>query len=94
MDYRLLSFEKGRYDEIPTYAVAKQYKYDANEWKRVLFNRQRTIIGTPDIIKEKITALAAELEVPEVILSTFAESKEDRFHSYELLSQIFTFNPS
>jgi luciferase family oxidoreductase group 1 len=89
MDYRLLSFEKGRFDEIPTYELAKQYNYTANEWQRVLFNRQRTIIGTPDVVKEKMTALAAELDVPEVIVSTFAESREDRFHSYELLSKIF-----
>lgn len=89
MDYRLLSFEKGRYDEIPTYEVAKQYDYTANEWQRVLFNRQRTIIGTPGVVKEKMIALAAELDVPEIIVSTFAESQEDRFHSYELLSQLF-----
>lgn len=89
MDYRLLSFEKGRFDEIPTYEIAKQYDYTANEWQRVLFNRQRTIIGTPDVVKEKMIALAAELDVPEVIVSTFAESREDRFHSYELLSKIF-----
>jgi luciferase family oxidoreductase group 1 len=89
MDYRLLSFEKGRYDEIPTYEVAKQYDYSAAEWQRVLFNRQRTIIGTPDLVKEKMMALAAELDVPEIIISSFAESKEDRFHSYELFSKIF-----
>ncbi len=56
MDYRLLSFEKGTYDEIPTYEVASKYNYSANEWQRVLFNRQRTIVGTPNIVKEKITA--------------------------------------
>lgn len=89
MDYRLLSFEKGRYDEIPTYEVAKQYKYTSDEWQRVLFNRQRTIIGTPDIVKEKMIAMASEMEVSEMIISTFAESKEDRFHSYELLADIF-----
>ena len=89
MDYRLLSFEKGRYDEIPTYEVAKQYNYTANEWQRVLFNRARTIIGTPDVVKEKMIALAAELDVPEIIISSYAESKEDRFHSYELFSNIF-----
>ncbi|HEX6429889.1 MAG TPA: LLM class flavin-dependent oxidoreductase [Niastella sp.] len=89
MDYRLLSFEKGRFDEIPTYEIAKQYDYTANEWQRVLFNRQRSIIGTPDVVKEKMIALAAELDVPEIIVSSFAESKEDRFHSYELLSKIF-----
>lgn len=89
MDYRLLSFEKGRFDEIPTYEIAKQYDYTASEWQRVLFNRQRSIIGTPDVVKEKMIALAAELDVPEIIISSFAESKEDRFHSYELLSKIF-----
>lgn len=89
MDYRLLSFEKGRYDEIPTYEVAKQYDYTAAEWQRVLFNRQRTIIGTPGVVKEKMIALAAEIDVPEIIVSTFAEGKEDRFLSYELLSNMF-----
>lgn len=90
MDYRLLSFEKGRYDEIPTYEVAKKYNYTANEWQRVLFNRQRTIIGTPGVVKEKIIALAAELDVPEIIVSTFAESRDDRFNSYRLLSRLFS----
>jgi len=90
MDYRLLSFEKGRYDEIPTYEVAKKYNYTGNEWQRVLFNRQRTIVGTPDIVKEKIISLAAELDVPEIIVSTFAETREDRFNSYRLLSQLFS----
>lgn len=89
MDYRLLSFEKGRYDEIPTYEVASRYKYTDAEWQRVLFNRQRTIVGTPDIVKEKIIALAGELDVPEVIISTFTENREDRFSSYELLSKLF-----
>jgi luciferase family oxidoreductase group 1 len=89
MDYRLLSFEKGRYDEIPTYEVAKKYKYTDNEWQRVLFNRERTIIGTPDVVKKEMEIMAAELDVPEIIVSTFAETKEDRFRSYELLSDIF-----
>ena len=93
MDYRLLSFEKGRFDEIPTYEVAKQYKYTDNEWQRVLFNRQRTIIGTPDVVKEKLIAMATSFDVNEIIISTFAETKQDRFHSYELLSKLFELTP-
>jgi luciferase family oxidoreductase group 1 len=89
MDYRLLSFEKGRYDEIPTYDAASKYNYTAAEWQRVLYNRQRTIVGTPDVVKEKVTALAAELDVPEVVIATFAETKEDRFESYRLLAKLF-----
>ena len=47
MDYRFLGFEKGRIDEMPDYETASQYEYSPAEWQRVLFNRQRTIMGTP-----------------------------------------------
>jgi len=89
MDYRFLGFEKGRIDDMPDYATANKYDYSPAEWQRVLFNRQRTIMGTPDVVKEKITALAKELDVTEVMAATFAETREDRFKSYELLSTMF-----
>ncbi|NII24007.1 hypothetical protein HB364_02870 [Pseudoflavitalea sp. X16] len=89
MDYRFLSFEKGKFDEMPTYEIASQYNYSPDEWRRVLFNRQRTIIGTPDVVKEKMLALAAALDVEEVAAATFAETREDRFKSYELLAALF-----
>jgi len=89
MDYRLLSFEKGKYNEMPTYEIAKAYNYTPGEWQRVLFNRGRMVIGTPDIVKEKITALTNEFDVEEVVIATFAEQAEDRFRSYELFSEVF-----
>ncbi|WP_276479442.1 LLM class flavin-dependent oxidoreductase [Paraflavitalea pollutisoli] len=89
MDYRLLSFEKGQYNEMPTYEVAKAYNYTPGEWQRVLYNRDRMVIATPDVAKERIGALAAEFDVEEVVLATFAESAEDRFRSYELFSEVF-----
>lgn len=92
MDYRFLSFEKGRYDEMPTYEIAKSYAYNDAEWQRVLFNRQRTIMGTPGEVKEKIQDLAVEMGVDEIIVSTFAETREDRFRSYELLAGLFQLN--
>ncbi len=55
----------------------------------MLYNRQRTIFGTPDVMKEKITALAESFGVNEVMLATFAETIEDRFTSYELLAKTF-----
>ncbi|AXY76750.1 LLM class flavin-dependent oxidoreductase [Paraflavitalea soli] len=89
MDYRLLSFEKGQYNEMPTYEIAKAYNYTPGEWQRVLFNRGRMVIGTPDVVKEKITALTNEFDVEEVVIATFAEQAEDRFRSYELFSEVF-----
>ena len=89
MDYRFIGFEKGRFDEMPDYETARRYDYSPAEWQRVLFNRQRTIMGTPDIVKEKIIALATSMDVQEMMASTFAESREDRFRSYELLANLF-----
>ena len=89
VDYRLLGFEKGRYDEIPTLTAAAAYQYTPAEYQRVLYNRQRTAVGTPEEIKEKLTSLAAEFEVDEIVISTFTETAEDRFRSYELLAELF-----
>ncbi|MEP7279336.1 MAG: LLM class flavin-dependent oxidoreductase [Bacteroidota bacterium] len=87
MDYRFLGFEKGRIDDIPDFETSSRYDYSPAEWERVLFNRQRTIVGGPEDVKEKLLALAKELDVIEIIVSTFAETREDRFRSYELLAE-------
>jgi luciferase family oxidoreductase group 1 len=89
MDYRLLSFEKGNFDEMPSYDSVKNYQYTDSEWQRVLFNRNRTIMATPDEMKQRIEQLAASMEVDEIVISTFTDEPEDRFHSYELLADIF-----
>jgi luciferase family oxidoreductase group 1 len=89
IDYRLLGFEKGRYDEIPTYAAASAYAYSPAEWQRVLSNRARTAIGTPDEVRGKLEDLTEEFDVDEIVISTFTEHAEDRIHSYELLADIF-----
>ena len=89
MDYRFLGFEKGRVDDMPDYSTAGKYNYSPAEWQRVLYNRRRTIMGTPDQVKEQVTVLAEELQVNEVMAATFAESREDRFRSYELLAGMF-----
>lgn len=89
MDYRLLSFEKGRFEEVITYEIASSYEYSPGEWQRVLFNRNRMVVGTPDVVKEKITQLAEMFQVNEVIVATFTELQEDRLRSYELLAELF-----
>jgi luciferase family oxidoreductase group 1 len=93
VDYRLLGFEKGRFDEIPTVAAATAYQYTPAEYQRVLHNRQRTAIGTPDQLRTKLENLATEFGVEEIVISTFTETAEDRFHSYELLAELFALHP-
>ena len=89
IDYRLLGFEKGQYDEIPSYAAASAYTYTPAEWQRVLHNRQRTVIGNPKEMQEKLVGLAAEFDVDEIVISTFTERVEDRLRSYEWMAELF-----
>jgi luciferase family oxidoreductase group 1 len=89
MDYRLYNFERGRFDEIPSYALAKDHVYTEMEWQRVLFNRQRMAVGSPEQIKQRLSALAQEAGTDEIVISTFTEHFGDRLRSYELLAQTF-----
>jgi hypothetical protein len=59
----------------------------------VLHNRQRTAIGSPDEMREKLTNLAETFKVNEIVISTFTERSEDRLHSYELLAELFGLEP-
>jgi alkanesulfonate monooxygenase SsuD/methylene tetrahydromethanopterin reductase-like flavin-dependent oxidoreductase (luciferase family) len=88
MDYRLISIEKGRGDESPSYESVKNVVYSPEEWKRIIFNRQRMITGTPDVVKEKLTALAKIYDVDEIVVATFADTREERFRSYGLLAAL------
>jgi luciferase family oxidoreductase group 1 len=88
MDFRLLSISKGKVDESPSYESVKEYSYTPDEWNHVLFNRQRMIVGTPDVVKEQIERLAKEYGTDEIVVATFADEFEDRARSYELLSEL------
>jgi luciferase family oxidoreductase group 1 len=87
MDYRLLSISKGQ-DDSPSYESVQSYQYTTDEWNHVLYNRQRMIVGTPDIVKQKIKQLAKTYGVDEIVVATFADSFEDRLRSYELLAEL------
>lgn len=89
MDYRLLSIARGQLDETPSYESVKSYQYSSDELRYLQFNRQRMIVGTPDVVKEQLEDLAQALDVPEIVVATFAETAEDRLRSYALLGEMF-----
>ncbi|HZE82671.1 MAG TPA: LLM class flavin-dependent oxidoreductase [Puia sp.] len=93
LDYRLHSFEKGNYNTIPSYEVAKGYEYTPAEWQRVLFNRQRMVLGSPQQISEKFGEMARESGIDEIVISTFTDRQEDRLHSYELMAKVCGLTP-
>lgn len=89
MDYRLLSFEKGKYDVFPTYEEIKDIEYSAEELARIRANSGRRIAGTPPQVKARLEQLAADYGVDELVIATITQDHADRLRSYELLAEAF-----
>ncbi|SJZ80766.1 luciferase family oxidoreductase, group 1 [Chitinophaga eiseniae] len=89
MDYRLLSFEKGKYDIFPTYEEIKDMEYSAEELARIRANSGRRISGTPPQVKARLEQLAADYAVDELVIATITQDHADRLRSYELLADVF-----
>jgi len=89
MDYRFNQFEKGGPLIPVAYNDIKDITYSDGEQGRILYNRQRVITGTPAEMKLKLTKLANDYKVNELIAVTIAEDFNDRLTSYRLLAEVF-----
>lgn len=89
MDLLLLRIEKGIRAGVPPYEDALAQEYTPAELARIQYNRQRTVAGTPEQVKVKLTELAAAYNVDELLVVTITHDFADRLRSYELLAQAF-----
>jgi luciferase family oxidoreductase group 1 len=89
MQYRFLSFEKGDFNRLYSYEDIKDYTYSPADHQRLAHHRNRFIAGTPVVVENELNELAENFDTNEIVISTFADKKEDRFRSYELLADIF-----
>jgi luciferase family oxidoreductase group 1 len=89
IDYRFIQFEtKGRFDPV-SYEDVQFASYSLAELERIRYNRQRVIVGTPDQLKARLTQLAKDYDVEEVMAVNITLDFEDRMHSFELLAEAF-----
>jgi luciferase family oxidoreductase group 1 len=89
MDYILVEFERGKFGPFPDAETVRNYRFNAGELERIRYNSGRIISGTADSVKEQLTDLANEFDVDEIIISTMADSAENRVKSFELISEAF-----
>jgi len=89
MDFRFNQFEQGKGIVPIAYEDIKNVTYTVNEQERIIHNRKRVITGTPEQMKVKLTQLAAEYDVDEIIAVTITEDFDDRLESYRLLAKQF-----
>ncbi len=63
--------------------------YSESETARMEQLRQTAMVGTPDIVAERIRALATRLDIEEIAVVTWAHDEGVRRRSYELLAKEF-----
>jgi luciferase family oxidoreductase group 1 len=89
MSHRFLQFEKGGAIVPLSYDDVKDVQYTPAEEERIRANRYRVIAGSPTELKLKLTWLANDYGVDEIMLVTITENFEDRLESYRLLAKQF-----
>jgi luciferase family oxidoreductase group 1 len=87
---RLYTGRAGRY---PSVEEAEAYPYTPHELAIVQHARRRTIAGAPEQVRERLSALAAEYGVDELVVVTITHDPKARLRSYELLAQVFGLEP-
>jgi len=94
MDHRFIQLERGAGITSLGYEDVKDAVYTLNEQDRIRYNRQRVVAGTPKMVKERLTILAENYGVDEIIAVTIAEDFDDRLQSYKLLADLFELKPN
>jgi len=89
IDYVLIQFEKGKFDNFGDYNEIQQYEFTIQDLDRIRVNSGRVVSGTKEQVKEQLTKLANDFGVDEIIVSTMAGKSEDRRRSFELLAEAF-----
>ncbi len=88
----LVSFAKlrtGRPTRLMSTEAALAYTLSPVEESAVAAIRALQIVGTPDEVHAKVTALAERNRADEVMLATFSSDHEGRMRSYELVARAF-----
>ena len=84
----------GRPIAFPPPEEALDYPYTDQE-KALLENIEaRSTVGTPDVVKKKLTALAGRHGAEELVIVTITYDAKSRTRSYELLAKEFGLQPA
>jgi len=88
-DLFIVRLYTGRFGPFPSVEEAEAYQYSPPERAIVAEARRRTVAGTPEQVKARLEALAAEYDVDELVIVTITHDFKARLRSYELLAEAF-----
>ena len=78
---------------FPCIEEATNYPYSPEERQIVEMNRERSFVGSPAKIRERLTRLADQAGVDEIMITTMTHEHADRRRSYELVAEAFGIAP-
>jgi luciferase family oxidoreductase group 1 len=79
----------GQYGPLASPEEAAAYPYTPIDRQRIEQNRKRLIVGSPEQVRARITALVDSTKADEVMITTMVFDHAARKHSYELLARAF-----
>jgi luciferase family oxidoreductase group 1 len=89
LELTLLRFRQGISARFPSVEEATNYPYTPEDREIIHYNRQRTFIGSPETVRERVSTLASQAGVEEIMITTMMHDHADRRRSYELLAEAF-----
>lgn len=89
LDYVLLQFGKGNYENFPDTSLVAAYQFSPPELAQVRANSGRMVSGTPEQVKEQLSKISEEFQADEMLISCMGDTKENRLHSFELIAGAF-----
>jgi luciferase family oxidoreductase group 1 len=89
IDLRRLHMALNIDSPVPTYEEAARHRYSDEEWRYVLSQRSRAVIGGPGKARAELTALAERYAADELMVLTITGDYDSRRRSYELLAGAF-----
>lgn len=79
----------GRLDYFPSVETAEAYPYDEHDIELINSRRGNMIVGTPDVVKQKLEAVKEQMNADELMIVTNTHSFEARIRSFQLVADVF-----
>jgi len=89
VNLRRLNMDYGVNKPVPTLEEAERYPYTDIDRQRIAHHSRRVVLGTPDVVKQRLLEIKAEFEADELMVITITGDYDSRLYSYELLANAF-----
>jgi alkanesulfonate monooxygenase SsuD/methylene tetrahydromethanopterin reductase-like flavin-dependent oxidoreductase (luciferase family) len=88
-DLFIVRLYTGRPAPYPSVEEAERYPYNAQELAIAQHAARRSVVGTPEQVRERLLAMAADYQADELVVVTITHDFKARLRSYELLAEAF-----